>query len=239
VQLNFPASNPAFPFVVQSSPDGSTWTTCYTSTIYDNPITGDSFNQNGSSNLWIETTQSNAALYWQVIPATVNPVTKATISPANVMTGVTVQVYNTPNDILMYRLNKDDYYNLTNKHFQGRPLQYFFNRQISPKMDLWPQPDAYSAQQVMFLRRQRYIMDAGSLGSLQNALQGTLEFPGRWYLPFIYLVAAELAFTTPEVDPMVTAQIGPKADQMRRRAFLEERDKSAIKYQSQIGIYTR
>jgi hypothetical protein len=238
VQLTFPASG-VFPFIIQSSPDNINWTTCYTSNIDDTGVTGDDTNQNGTINIWVSTSNSNAQLYWQIIPATTNPVTGTTFVPANVMTSVTAQVYNVPNDILMYRMNKDDYWNMTNKNFQGRPLQYWLNRQISPTMELWPQPDSYSAQQVMLVRRQRYLMDVGSLGSLQNALLGTLEFPGRWYLPMIYMVAAELAYCTPEVDPQVTALIGPKSEKMRQRAFLEERDKSPIKFQTNIGIYTK
>jgi hypothetical protein len=222
VQVTFPSA--VFPFVIQSSPDGINWTTAYTSSIYD---TG-----NGSLNVWVDTSNSNAQVYWQVIPATVSPVNGQAITPANTMTGVTALFYNTPSDIEMYRMNKDDYWNMTNKNFQGRPTQYWLNREVKPTIDLWPQPDALAAQNCLYIWRQRYLMDVGSL-------QQTVEFPGRWYLPFIYMVADELGFVTPEVDPQVAANVSAKADKMRQRAFLEERDKSPVKFRTNIGIYTR
>lgn len=229
VLVTFPTV--VFPVIIQNSPDGVTWTNAYVSTIYDVGQPGEQGNGSLLS-VWYDTANSNFQPFWRVIPATLSPVNNQTITPPNTMTGVTAQVYNTPADVLMYRMNKDDYWNMTNKAFQGRPLQYWLNRQINPVMDLWPTPDALSAQSVMLVRRQRYIMDVGNL-------QQTVEFPARWYLPFFYMVAAELAFCTPEVDPNVTAQVTAKAEQMRKRAWNEERDKSPIKFQTQIGQYTR
>jgi hypothetical protein len=231
VQVNFPSF--VFPILIQSSPNGTTWTTVYTSSIYDVGVSSSEATPNiAGLNVWYDTSNSNAQPYWRVIPATNSPVNQVLINPANVMTGVTAQVYNTPADVLMYRMNKDDYWNMTNKNFQGRPLQFWMNRQIAPTMDLWPQPDALAAQNVMVVRRSRYIMDVGSM-------QQTIEFPARWYLPFFWMVAAEVGSCTPEVDPSWATQVEGKAMAMRKRAWLEERDKSPIKFQSNIGIYTR
>jgi|SRR5580692_4964979 len=229
VKVTFPSV--VFPIIIQSSPDGVNWTTCYTSSIYDIGQPGEQ-GQGSLLSVWYSTANSNAQTFWRVIPATVSPVNQQTINPPNTMTGVTAQVYNTPADVLMYRMNKDDYWNMTNKNFQGRPLQWWMDRQINPVMNLWPQPDALAAQNLMLVRRTRYLMDTGNL-------QQTVEFPARWYLPFLYMVAAEVAFCTPEVDPTVTDQVNAKAQSMRKRAWLEERDKSPIKFQTQIGVYTR
>lgn len=229
VQVTFPGA--AFPVIIQSSPDGITWTTCYTSTIYD--IGQPGLQGAGNlQNLFYDTANSNAQPFWRVIPQLTNPVTGQTITPPNTMTGITAQVYNTPADVLMYRMNKDDYWNMTNKNFQGRPLQYYLNRQINPVMELWPQPDALAASNVMVVRRSRYIMDVGNM-------QGTIEFPARWYLPFFYMVAEQMAFCTPEVDPQVTGQVVAQAANMRKRAWLEERDKAPVKFNTGVRVYTR
>lgn len=221
--VTFPGA--VFPITIQTSPDGATWSTVYTSTIYDMAL-------NGSPIVWYDPFINAAAVYWQVIPSTINPVTGTVIAPPNTMTGVTAQVYNTPVDIMMYRMNRDDAFQLPNKAFQGRPLQYRFDRQINPVIETWPTPDLFSSQMVMVAYRQRLILDAGSL-------QQSLEIPSRWYLPFLYMVAAELAFCTPEVDPAITGMIQQKSKDMRNRAWLEDRDKSPVKFQTNIGIYTR
>jgi hypothetical protein len=212
----------SFPVVIQSSPDGINWTTVYTSTIYDN----------NSSPQMYELANNNAAQYWQVIPATVNPQNGQTITPPNTMTGCTASVYNTPQDVWMYRMNRDQYWNMTTKSFQGRPLQWWMNRQIVPEMHLWPEPDAISSANCLYVWRQRYIMDVGTL-------QQTIEFPARWYLSFFYRVASELGYCTPEADPDAAMRCEAKAQQEWRKAWMEERDKSPIQYQTNLRIYTR
>src|SRR6267142_2671689 len=90
-------------------------------------------NSAGSGTIWYDMSNSNARRYWRVIPTVTVPVTILSVTAA--------RVYNTPNDIMMYRMNKDDYWNMTNKFFQGRPLQFWLDRQLTPVMALWPQPD--------------------------------------------------------------------------------------------------
>jgi hypothetical protein len=214
INLNWGSSNP-FPVIVQSSPDNATWTTVYTSTIFDTQL--------GVGVMDLANTAP--AQYYQVIPQTATP-------PNTFPIGFSAQVYNTPQEIQMARLNKDDYWNMTNKSFPGRPLQWWMDRQINPVMNLWPTPDATSAQNFMVVWRHRYLMDPGTL-------QQTIEFPPRWYFPVIYMLAAELAFCTPEVDPQIIPMVQQKADQMLAQAWTEERDASPIKFNLGIRQYTR
>lgn len=227
VQVIFPGAS--FPITIQSSPDNVTWTTVYTGTIYDQSLQA---NQNGSNTIWYDVFNNNAALFWQVIPSLTNPVNGQTITPPNTMVGVTATVYNNPADVLMARLNRDDFFNLTNKAFPGRPLQYRFDRQINPIVEVWPTPDLFSSQNLMVVYRQRLLQDVGTL-------QQTIEIPSRWYLPFLYMVAAELASCTPEVDPEWAKLVIAKSENMRKRVWIEDRDKSPIKFQSNIRVYTR
>lgn len=217
------ASGASFPITIQTAPDGITWSTVYTGTIYDNAA-------NGSPTVWYDPFINVAALYWQIIPSPVSPVNGAALS--NTMSGSTAQVYNTPSDILMYRMNYDDAFQLPNKAFQGRPLQYRLDRQITPTVETWPTPDLLSSQNVMVAYRKGYLMDTGTL-------QQSLEIPSRWYLPLLYRVAAELSFCTPECDADIGQMVQAKADQMMRKAWLEERDRSPIRFQTHVGVYTR
>jgi hypothetical protein len=215
VNVSWPSGSTGFGLTIQSSPDNATWTTVYTTSIYDA----------SSGNVFLDLANSSAAQYFQVIPTPA--------APANTLpVGFSVQVYNTPQEIQMARLNKDDYWNLPNKSFQGRPLQWWMDRQIQPVMNLWPVPDSTSAQNCMVVWRHRYLMDVGSM-------QQSIEFPPRWYFAIMYQLAAELAFTTPECDPAVIPAVQQKAAQMLRDAWTEERDASPIKFNVGIRQYTR
>jgi len=212
IRLSWNGGTP-FGVVVQSSPDNATWTTVYTSNIYDA--------QQGI--VLLDLANSAAASYFQVIPQ----------APANTFpVGFSAQVYNSPQDIQMSRLNKDDYWNMTNKSFPGRPLQWWMDRQITPVMNLWPAPDATSAQNCMVVWRHRYLMDVGTM-------QQSIEFPPRWYFAIVYQLAAHLAFQTPEVDPSVIPAVQQQADRMLSDAWREERDASPIKFNVNLRQYTR
>jgi hypothetical protein len=218
VSLNWPSAS--FLIQFQTSLDGVNWTTVAAS----GPITT---GQTGT--VFYDIDNANTATYWQAIPAaSFNGQVLTNTFPA----GLTGQVYNMPQDVLMYRMNKDDYWNLTTKTFQGRPLQFWLDRQIVPQMDVWPAPDFVSAQQVMVVWRQAMLMDVGSL-------QNTLNIAPRWYLAFFYRVAAELGLCTPEADPTAVQMLQARSDQAWRKAWLEERDNSPVKFQTNIGAYTR
>lgn len=219
INLLWPSAS--FPVLYQYSSDNVNWTTAVASNVTHNGLVGYSVQDIDNASMY---------QYWRVIPATSQNGVPILV-PNTLPSTLSGQVYNTPTDVLMYRMNKDDYWNMTNKSFQGRPLQYWVDRQLDVQMDLWPAPDATAAQNFMVVWRNRMICD---VGSLQNAI----ELPGRWYLAFFYRVASELAFCTPEVDPDVSGQIQAKADAHWKRAWTEERDKSPVKFQTQIGVYT-
>lgn len=205
-----------FAVVFQTSPDGITWTTVNTT---DNMVLP-------SSAQWYDIDNASAARYWRVIPVVV--------APANVFTGlVTVaKVYNTPSDILMARLNQDDYWQMTNKAFQGRPLQFWLDRTLTPTMNVWPAPDAGAALNVIVVRRQRFIMDVGSLTQ-------SIEFPLRWFRAVYLKLGSYLADCTPDANQAAVATIGARAQVAWNKAWLEERDKSPFRFQIDLSPYTR
>jgi hypothetical protein len=48
----------------------------------------------------------------------------------------------TQTDIFMWPISRDDYATYPNKGTQAPPTTYWFNRQITPQVTLWPVPDA-------------------------------------------------------------------------------------------------
>lgn len=205
----------AVPVTFQSSEDNVTWAQVGISGLVSS---------SGTGTIWYDMKNSNAKRYWRVIPTVV--------VPANTLSITAARVYNTPNDINMYRMNKDDYWNMTNKFFQGRPLQFWLNRTLTPTMELWPQPDLMASQNVMPVYRQRLIMDVGNL-------QQAIEVPTRWFYTIIFVLSDALAFCTPEASPARIAMVQARAQQMLKSTWTEERDKSPVKFNVNLRQYTR
>ena len=200
------------PFVIEYSADGSSWTTI--ETVANPSLVAGEW-------VWTDIDGSVTALYWRV------QVTTGTLG------ATTVNFGNTPNEIVMERLNRDSYNNLPNKTFQGRPLQFWLDRQLNqPFMYVWPVPsEEYTIAQVTTYIK-RYIMDVGSLTQ-------EIEVPQRWFNAIVYLLAAALAEELPTVDPTLIQILDQKAMRALNQAEMEERDNSPIYFTPNIGVYTR
>lgn len=200
------------PFVIEYSSDGSSWTTI--ETVANPSLVAGEW-------VWTDIDGSVTALYWRV------RVTTGTLGATTVTFG------NTPNEIVMARLNRDSYNNLPNKTFQGRPLQFWLDRQLNqPFMYVWPVPsEEYTIAQVTTYIK-RYIMDVGSLTQ-------EIEVPQRWFNAIVYLLAAALAEELPTVDPALIQILDQKAMRALNQAEMEERDNSPIYFTPNIGVYTR
>jgi hypothetical protein len=140
---------------------------------------------------------------------------------------------NTPNEIPFARLNKDDYFNLPNKTFQGRPLQFWMDRQRSVcNMNIWPTPNnAAQFQQITGILH-RQIMDVGTM-------RQEIEVPQRWYNAIVAKLSAVLAQITPEVDLKMIDITQAAAMKAEKLAWMEERDNSPMYLQPDLWIYTR
>ena len=199
-------------YALETSTDGATWTTLETEA---NP------NATAGTVTWSDIQGSLATLYFRVRATT------GTLNQAQVI------LANTPNEIPMARLNRDDYVNLPNKAFQGRPLQFWVDRLLNaPVLYLWPvpSPQFVTAQVVVWVKR--YIMDVGTMTQ-------EIEVPQRWYDAIVYVLAARLAEETPSVDPQMIAILDQKAQRSLLEAENEERDNSPIYLTPNIAVYTR
>tara|TARA_R110000823_G_scaffold203089_1_gene333946 strand:+ start:66 stop:731 length:666 start_codon:yes stop_codon:yes gene_type:complete len=75
-------------------------------------------------------------------------------------------------DYEVQRISRGDYLNFPNKTDQGRPSQFYFNRQIDPVITLWQVPEN-STDQLVYYYVQR-IEDV-------NTLVNTTELPFRFF----------------------------------------------------------
>jgi hypothetical protein len=199
-------------YALETSSDGVIWTTVAT---VDNP------NASVGSVTWVDIQGSIANFYFRV------RATAGTLNQEQVL------LANMPNEIPMARLNRDDYVNLPNKTFEGRPLQFWCDRQLNnPVMYLWPVPSAQfiTAQVVVWVKR--YIMDVGTMTQ-------EIEVPQRWYDAIVYVLAARLAEETPSVDPQMIGILDQKAQRALLEVEGEERDDSPIYMTPNIAVYTR
>jgi len=200
------------PVALQRSDDGVTWTTIQTEV--PSATTGQW--------TWFDLATSIASLYFRVLAAT------GTLSFDQIYLG------NTPTEIPLARMNRDDYTNLPNKSFQSnRPLQYWLDRQVqSPVMNLWPVPNAAASVQQIVVWAQRHIMDVGTMTQ-------QIEVPQRWYEAIVSMLAAKMAMELEMVDPQLIPILDAKAAQALYVAQAEERDNSPMMIAPNISMYTR
>ena len=200
------------PIALERSDDNITWTTIQSET--PSAVSGEW--------TWYDLDSSVAAEYFRVRATT------GTLGFSQIYLG------NTPTEIPLSRLNRDDYTNLPNKTFQNnRPLQFWFDRQVNqPIMHLWPVPNSSATVYQIVLWRHRYIMDVGTM--TQN-----LEVPQRWFEAIVSGLAAMLALEIIEVDASMIPMLDGKAAQALSVAQAEERDNSPMMIQPNISMYTR
>lgn len=201
----------AVPVALERSDDNVTWTTIQTETT----------TATAGQWTWFDLESSVATVYFRV---------RATTGTLGFS-----QIYlaNTPTEIPLARLNRDDYTNLPNKSFQSnRPLQFWFDRQVQqPVMHLWPVPNADAEVNQIVLWRQRYIMDVGTMTQ-------EIEVPQRWYEAIVAMLASRLALEYIEVDPSMISMLDAKAKESLYFAQQEERDNSPMMILPNIAMYT-
>jgi hypothetical protein len=201
----------AVPLALERSDDGVTWVVVQTETP----------SATAGQWTWFDLESSVATTFFRV------RATSGTLSFSR------VYLANTPTEIPLARLNRDDYTNLPNKSFQSnRPLQYWFDRQVQqPIMHLWPVPNQEAEVYQIVLWRQRYIMDVGTMTE-------EIEVPQRWYEAIVAMLAARLALEYLEVDPSMISMLDAKAKESLYFAQQEERDNSPMMILPNIAMYT-
>lgn len=135
-------------------------------------------------------------------------------------------------DIPLYRLNKDDYFNLPNRAFLGdRALQYWFDRQaVNPVLNLWPVPrDDFQMFQLLVEVQMPDV----------NLLSDNIVLPNRWLNAIQTRLSAKLSLQLPEAKPERITMLHQLADNAYMLASAEEREKSPNYFRPAIRRYTR
>jgi hypothetical protein len=202
----------AVPIALERSDDNIIWTTIQTETP----------TATAGQWTWFDLDSSVAARYFRV------RATSGTLSFSQ------IYLANTPTEIPLARMNRDDYTNLPNKAFQSnRPLQFWFDRQVdNPIMHMWPVPNEAATVCQIVVWRQRYIMDVGTMTQ-------DIEVPQRWLEAIVSGLAAKMALELVEVDVNLIPILDQKAAIALNIAQMEERDNSPMMIAPNISPYTR
>jgi hypothetical protein len=138
-----------------------------------------------------------------------------------------------PQEIPMGQLNRDTYVAQSNKVFMGRPLTYWFQRDLpTPVMNVWPSPNLAAEHQQLIVWRHRHIMDTENL-------RQDVEVPQRWLEAIISGLASRVASETPSVDANMMPLLEQRWLAARQAAWDGDNDGSPTFINPGIGVYTK
>lgn len=141
-------------------------------------------------------------------------------SPMNDILEVAIRRSGT--DYEVDRISRGEYLNVPNKTSTGRPSQFYFNRQTSPEITLWPVPDNSTDQLVYY-----YITRIEDADTSQN----TTDVPYR-FLPC--MVAGLAYYLSMKKAPERVQLLKAVYEEEFQRAADEDEDRVALKLQPDI-----
>lgn len=130
-------------------------------------------------------------------------------------------------DITMNRISVSDYANIPTKNVQGRPLQIYVNRQISPTLTVWPVPDSSTTYTLVYWYLRR-IQDTGTSAA------NTADIPYRFLPALIAGLAYYIALKNPEAADRIQMLKGFYEEQFQLAAS-EDRDRAPDRFIPFIG----
>ena len=125
-------------------------------------------------------------------------------------------------DFEIQRISRGEYATLPDKTTQGRPSQFWFNKQITPIINLWAVPEN-STDQIVYYYVQR-IEDA-------DALVNTTDMPFRFYPCMVAGLAYYLAMKR---APQLIQVLKSVYEEEFQRAADEDEDRVPLKLQPSI-----
>ena len=155
------------------------------------------------------------------------------ITSASTLSYSAITLGNMPSEVPFGELNRDSYVQQSNQVFPGRPVTYWFQRDIPiPVVHLWPIPNAASEQAQCILWCHRQIMDTENL-------QQEVEVPQRWLEAIVNGLAARVSAETPQVDVNLIPVLEQRATLSLQRAWDGDNDGSPTFVNPGIGCYTK
>jgi len=123
-------------------------------------------------------------------------------------------------DTLLTRLSMTDYNTQSNKTTEGKPSQYFFDRQYTPQIFLWPVPENSTDTIVYWGLSQ--IEDA-------TAAYEDTDIPYRWTEAMCSGLAAKLSLKLPGIPNDRIVLLSTQAETSFKYAADEEGEKAALR----------
>ena len=120
-------------------------------------------------------------------------------------------------DITISRVSRDEFITIPTKNTPGRPTQYYVDRQINPKLKVWPTPDNTSVYKIVFDKLTR-MDDAANAGN-------TLDMPFRFYP----CLAAGLAY-------YIALKRAPERVQLLKAVYEEEFERAAAEDRDRASL---
>ena len=138
---------------------------------------------------------------------------------------LSVVVRRSNTDFSLDRISRDEFIGIPTKSTQGRPSQFFLDRQITPNLKIWPAPE--NSTDVIHYDALTRIQDA-------DTMQNTLEIPFRFYP----CLAAGLAYyislkRAPDRIQLLKTAYEEEFD----RAMAEDRDRSSFTITPSLSYY--
>ena len=144
---------------------------------------------------------------------------------ADVVDILSVVVRRDGTDFSINRISRDEFLSIPTKTTEGRPTQFFLDRQITPNLKIWPLPE--NSTDVLIYDSLTRINDA-------DTAKNTMEVPFRFYP----CLAAGLAYyislkRAPERVQMLKAVY----EEEFRRAIDEDRDRASFQISPSLRNY--
>ena len=127
-------------------------------------------------------------------------------------------------DISIDRISRAEYLNIPTKSTEGRPSQFFVDRQETPVLYLWPTPEN-STDQLISYRLQR-IDDVTASAQDQ-------EVPSRFIPPMVYGLAYQVAL---KKNPQMAAPLKMEYEENFMRAAEEDRSRASVHLVPRIRV---
>ena len=129
---------------------------------------------------------------------------------------LSVVVRRSNTDYALDRISRDSYLSIPNKTTQGRPSQFFLDRQVTPNLKVWPVPE--NATDVIYYDALTRMDDA-------DAQTNTLDMPFRFYP----CLAAGLAYyIAMKRAPQRIQLLKAVYEEEFERAMAEDRDRASF-----------
>lgn len=125
-------------------------------------------------------------------------------------------------DMTLTRVSVSTYATIPNKEVQGRPVEIYVNRTITPSFTVWPTPDGATTYTLAYWRLRR-IQDTGTPAS------NTMDIPFR----FMPALCAGLAYYVAMKKPQAMDRVGMlKAvyEEQFQLAADEDRSRASVRF---------